>query len=138
MHLTNGAYMREARMGIVADMGSLQRLPYIIGEGHLRELAFSGKDIDAAEALRIGLVNRVYATPEALLEATRAQAEEIAANPPLVTQGVKRVLNAGRDQSIEEGLRFVAAWNSAFMQSHDLAEAMAAFMQRRAPEFRGR
>ncbi len=130
--------LREAKMGIVADMGSLQRLPYIIGEGHLREFAFSGKDIDAAEALRIGLVNRVYDTPEALLEAARAQAAEIAANPPLVAQGVKRVLNAGRDQSIEEGLRFVAAWNSAFMQSHDLAEAMAAFMQRRAPEFQGR
>jgi len=55
-----------------------------------------------------------------------------------VVQGVKRVLNAGRDQSIEEGLRFVAAWNSAFMQSHDLAEAMTAFMQRRAPEFKGK
>lgn len=64
--------LREAKMGIVADMGSLQRLPYIIGEGRLRELAFSGKDIDAAEALRIGLVNRVYDTPEALLEAARA------------------------------------------------------------------
>jgi enoyl-CoA hydratase len=130
--------LREARMGIVADMGSLQRLPYIVGEGRLREMAYSGKDIDAAEALRIGLVNQVYDTPEDLFAATRAQAEEIAANPPLVVQGVKRVLNAGRDQSIEEGLRFVAAWNSAFMQSHDLAEAMTAFMQRRAPEFKGK
>jgi len=129
--------LREAKMAIVADMGSLQRLPYIIGEGHLRELAFTGTDIDAAEALRIGLVNRVYDTPEDLFGAARARAAEIAANAPLVVQGVKRVLNEGRDQSIEEGLRFVAAWNSAFMQSHDLAEAMRAFMERRPPEFKG-
>ncbi|HEV2237892.1 MAG TPA: crotonase/enoyl-CoA hydratase family protein [Ktedonobacterales bacterium] len=130
--------LREVRMAIVADMGSLQRLPPIIGQGHTRELALTGKDIDAAHAARIGLVNEVCDTPEAALAAARALAGQIVANPPLVAQGVKRVLNECQGKSVEEGLRYVAVWNAAFMQSHDLGEAMAAFLQRRPPEFTGR
>ena len=130
--------LREVRMAIVADMGSLQRLPPIIGQGHTRELALTGKDIDAAHAARIGLVNEVCDTPEAALAAARALAEQIAANPPLVVQGVKRVLNECQGKSVEDGLRYGALWNAAFMQSHDLGEALAAFMQRRPPEFTGR
>lgn len=129
--------LREVRMAIVADMGSLQRLPSIIGQGHTRELALTGKDIDAAHAARIGLVNEVCDTPAAVLAAARALAGQIAANPPLVVQGVKRVLNECQGKSMEEGLRYVALWNAAFMQSHDLGEALAAFMQRRPPEFTG-
>lgn len=130
--------LREVRVAIVADLGSLQRLPPIIGQGNTRELALTGKDIDAERALAIGLVNTVYESPDALLAGARALANEIAANPPLVVQGVKRVLNQTQDLSIEEGLRYVALWNSAFLQSHDLGEAVAAFMERRAPRFEGR
>lgn len=130
--------LREVRMAIVADMGSLQRLPPIIGQGHTRELALTGKDIDAARALRIGLVSDVYETPDALLEAAWALAEQIASNPPLVTQGVKRVLNECQGKTVEEGLRYVALWNAAFLQSRDLQEAFAAFVERRAPQFEGR
>ena len=84
--------IREVKVAIVADLGSLQRLAGIIGEGHLRELAFTGKDIDAARAEKIGLVNDVYPDQDAVLAAARELAADIAANPPLVVQGVKDVL----------------------------------------------
>jgi enoyl-CoA hydratase len=130
--------LREVRVGMVADMGALQRLPRIIGEGHTRELAYTGGDIDAEQALRMGLVNQVFASPEELLTAARATARKIADNPPLVVQGAKQVLEYCADKSVEDGLRFVAVWNSAFLQSNDLAEAFAAFVERRPPRFQGR
>jgi enoyl-CoA hydratase len=129
--------VREVKVAIVADLGSLQRLATIIGEGHLRELALTGKDIDAARAERIGLVNDVFADQDAVMAAARAMAEQIATNPPLVVQGVKDVLSLNTERRIAEGLRYVSTWNSAFLPSKDLAEAVQAFMERRAPEYRG-
>ncbi len=126
---------REVRMAIVADLGSLQRLAGIIGEGHLSELALSGRDVDAAWAERIGLVNRVV--PDVVAEA-HAFARQVAANPPLTVQGVKQVLAAERASRVQNGLRHVAAWNAAFMSSEDLIEAVTAFAQRRNPDFTGR
>jgi len=130
--------LREVKIAIVADLGSLQRLPRIIGEGNTRELAFTGKDITADRALRMNLVGEVYETREATLEAARQTAREIADNPPLVVQGIKRVMNYCADKSTREGLEYVAVWNSAFLQSNDLAEAITAFRERRAPQFKGR
>ncbi|WP_199432223.1 crotonase/enoyl-CoA hydratase family protein [Qaidamihabitans albus] len=129
--------VREVKVAIVADLGSLQRLSAIIGDGHLRELAFTGRDIDAARAERIGLVNDVYPDQDALLAAARELAAEIAANPPLVVQGVKDVLSVNTEQQVAAGLRYVAAWNSAFLPSKDLQEAVQAFMERRDPRFQG-
>ncbi|MBE8526696.1 crotonase/enoyl-CoA hydratase family protein [Amycolatopsis sp. H6(2020)] len=129
--------VREVRVAIVADLGSLQRLASIIGEGHLRELALTGKDVDAARAEKIGLVNDVYESQDALLKAARELAGEIAANPPLVVQGTKQVLAANTERQVADGLRYVAAWNSAFLPSKDLGEAVQAFMERRPPEFKG-
>lgn len=130
--------LREARVGIVADLGALQRLPRIIGEGHTRELAYTAGDFDSGRALGMGLVNQVFPSPEALLEGAREAARKIASNPPLVVQGVKQVLEYCADKSVADGLRYVAVWNSAFLQSHDLAEAFAAFAERRPPQFQGR
>ncbi|NMC69587.1 MAG: crotonase/enoyl-CoA hydratase family protein [Myxococcales bacterium] len=129
--------LREVKLAIVADLGCLQRLPRIIGEGHTRELAFSGKNIDATEALRIGLVNAVYETPGALLEAARAAAREIAENPPLTVQGAKQVLEWNDRLGVADGLRLVAQWNSAFLPSDDLVEAFTAFSEKRPPRFTG-
>ena len=129
--------LREVKLAIVADIGSLQRLPYIIGEGHTRELALTGKDIDAARALRIGLVSEVYPDEAALLAAARQTAREIADNPPLAVQGVKQVMAFGQDKSVADGLRYAATWNAAFLHSKDLAEAMAAFIEKRKPVFTG-
>jgi enoyl-CoA hydratase len=129
--------LREVKVAIVADLGSLQRLPSIIGQGHTRELAFTGKDISASRALQIGLVSDVCETREEMLKASRELAGEIAGNPPLVVQGIKRVMNYCADKSVADGLGYVAVWNSAFLQSVDLAEAMSAFRERRAPSFKG-
>jgi enoyl-CoA hydratase len=130
--------LREARVGIIADLGALQRLPRIIGEGHTRELAYTAGDFDAERALRMGLVNEVFESPEALLAGARATARKIADNPPLVVQGAKQVMEYCADKSVADGLRYVAVWNSAFLQSQDLAEAFAAFAERRPPRFQGR
>lgn len=130
--------VREVKVAIVADMGSLQRLPHIIGQGHTRDLALTGRDVDAAYAARIGLVSEVLPDAELLVTAARQRCAELAANPPLVVQGVKRVLNDTRDLGVAEGLRHVAIWNAAFLQSHDLGEAMAAFSEKRPAQFQGR
>jgi enoyl-CoA hydratase len=130
--------VRETRVAIVADLGSLQRLPRIIGKGHVAELALTGKDISAARAKEIGLVNDVFPDADAVLAAARQLASEIAANSPLAVQGTKAVLAACEDKSVSEGLDYVATWNAGFLSSDDLVEAMTAFMEKRSPEFRGR
>jgi len=129
--------LREARIAIVADMGSLQRLEGVIGRGHLRELALTGKDIDAARAQRIGLVNDVYESEAALREAATAMAEEIARNSPLAVQGTKEVLRVTERHGVEAGLRYVAAWNASQLASGDLQEAFQAFIEKRPANFRG-
>jgi enoyl-CoA hydratase len=130
--------VRETKVAIVADLGSLQRLVGIIGDGHLRELALTGGDIDAARAERIGLVNTVYPDADALRAAAAvALAKEISANSPQVVRGVKDVLDAERAPRVEAGPRYVAAWNAAFLPSKDLGEAFAAFADRRLAEFAG-
>lgn len=130
--------LREARVAMVADLGSLQRLPRIIGDAATRELALTAKDIDATRALRLGLVSQVLPDHDALWEAARAEAEAIAKLSPVVTRGVKQVLAFGDCHSVADGLEYVANWNAAFLQSEDLKEAMVAFMERREPIYRGR
>jgi enoyl-CoA hydratase len=130
--------VREIKLAMVADIGTLARLPAIVGQGHARLLALTGDDIDAARAARIGLVEDVYETHAALFEAACEVAKRIAANPPLVVQGVKQVLNAASERAAADSLRTVALWNSAFLPSHDLREAMTAFMTKRPPVFEGR
>ncbi len=112
--------VREAKVAIVADLGSLQRLPRILGAGHVAELAFTGKDIDAERAKAIGLVNDLAADAEGVQAAARALASEIAANSPLAVQGTKAVLAANDGRTVAEGLDYVATWNSAMLPSDDL------------------
>jgi enoyl-CoA hydratase len=127
--------LREVKVAIVADLGSLQRLPHIIGQGYTRELAFTGKDVDAAKALQMGLVNEVLEDPEALKVEAFKLALEIASNAPLVVQGTKTILNESRELGVSAGLKNVALWNSAFLHSEELGEAMQAFAEKRAPKF---
>ncbi len=131
--------VREAKIAIVADLGSLQRLPKLIGEGHVAELAFTGKDIDAERARSIGLVNDVFpGGADGVGKAARELAVEIAANSPLAVQGTKAVLAANDGRTVAEGLEYVAWWNSLYLRSDDLTEAMTAFFEKRAPRFTGR
>jgi enoyl-CoA hydratase len=130
--------VREAKVAIVADLGTLQRLPKIVGEGHVAELAFTGKDISAERAATIGLINHVHqGSADEVLAAAYELAGEIAANSPLAVQGTKAVLRANEGATVEQGLDFVARWNSAYIQSNDLIEAMTAFMERRPAKFTG-
>jgi len=129
--------VRETKIAMVADVGTLQRLPRVIGDGPARELIFTGRDIDAARALAIGLVNDVLPDVAALHARAREIAAEIAANSPLAVQGAKQVLGFAVRREVDAALDYVALWNSAFLHSDDLTEAMSAFMQRRAPQYRG-
>jgi enoyl-CoA hydratase len=130
--------VREAKIAIVADLGSLQRLPAIIGAGHLAELAFTGKDISAERAKEIGLVNDVAADAAGVQKAAHALAVEIAANSPIAVQGTKAVLAANEGRTVAEGLDYVATWNAGMLASDDLIEAVTAFMEKRPPKFTGR
>lgn len=130
--------VREAKVALVADLGSLQRLPKIIGAGHMAELAFTGKDISAERAAQIGLVNSVHGDgADDVLIAARELAREIAANSPLAVRGTKSVLNANDGHTVHEGLVFAARWNTMHLHSNDLKEAMTAFIERRDPVFTG-
>lgn len=130
--------LREAAVGFVADVGVLQRIPRIVGQGIARELAFTAKNFGAARAKEILLVNGVYPTPDALFEAADAMAAEIAANSPLAVQATKDVLNFSMDNATADSLKYVAAVSSNIIPSDDLTEAMTAFMEKRKPEFSGK
>lgn len=129
--------VRETRLGLVADVGVLQRLPEIVGTGIAAELAFTGKDITAERALQIGLVNEVFDDVDALREGSRRLAMEIASNSPLVVSGIKNVLAANRGRTVDQALDYVARWNSAYLISNDLTEAVTAFFEKRDPQFTG-
>lgn len=128
--------LKEVDLGIVADIGSLQRLPYLIGEGSVRELAFTGREVTAIEAKEMGLVNQVFYDPQRMLEGVQAIAKTIAAKSPLTIRGIKEVLNYSRDHSIDSGLNFVATWNAAMLLSEDSQEAVMAAIERRSPQFK--
>ena len=130
--------VRETRSGIVADVGTLQRLPRVVSAGHVAELAYTGKDIDAARAEKIGLVNDVYADFDTTYEAAFTMATEIAANAPLAVRGTKFILRESEDLTTDQSLLLNGMWTMiTSLESNDLAEAMAAFREKRAPEFKG-
>lgn len=129
--------IRETRLGLVADIGALQRLPGIVGNGVTAEMALTGADYPADWAMQNGLVSRVYADRDALLEGAMDLAARISANSPLATQGVKRALQANDGRTISQALEHVAQWNSAFLISNDLMEALGAHAEKRDPDFTG-
>ncbi len=129
--------LKEAAMGIVADVGGLQRLPGIVGQGVAREMAFTAKKVDAARAKEIGLVNEVYENHEALLEAAEEMANQIADNSPLAVQATKDVLNAAQIGAIDDSLKYNASVSANIIPSNDFMEAVTAFAEKRKPRFTG-
>jgi len=129
--------LREARLGIVADMGSLQRLPYIIGQASTRHMAYTGRFFTAQEAERMGLVLSVHADQEALIAAAKKLAEEIKESAPLAVQNTKEILNFSRTASIQDGITLSTHKNMLLLTSRDCAESMTAFMEKRKPVFQG-
>jgi enoyl-CoA hydratase len=128
--------IKEIDIGMVADVGTLQRLPKIINPAIVRELAYTGRKIDAAEAAQIGVINRVFASHESLTAGVNEIAETIAAKSPLSIRGTKEMLNYARDHSVADGLNYIATWNAAMLMSQDLQESAMANMDKRKPEFR--
>ena len=130
--------VRETRIGLVADVGTLQRLPKILSAGHVAELAYSAKDIDAARAEKIGLVNDVYDTAEATYDAGMALANQIAANPPMAVRGTKFMLQQSETLTTEQSLLVNGMFTMmTSLRSNDLQESMLAFAEKRAPKYTG-
>jgi len=130
--------IRETPMGIIADLGTLQRLPFIIGHGWFRELALTGRNFSADEALQMRLITRICENRDALYAEAEKLAGQIAACPPLTVQGAKEVILYSRDNGIDAGLQYVAQKNAAALPSEDVFEAVTAFMEKREPAFKGK
>ncbi|MCU0600299.1 MAG: crotonase/enoyl-CoA hydratase family protein [Desulfobacterales bacterium] len=129
--------LKEAAVGFVADVGVLQRIPHIVGQGIARELAYTAKLIDARRAREILLVNEIYPDHETLMKEAEALAMSIADNPPLAVQASKDVLNYGIGKSVDDGLKYVASISTNIIPSNDLMEAITAFSQKRKATFTG-
>ena len=125
------------KLGIVPGDGGCWLLPRVVGPARAAELALTGDTIDADEALRIGLVSRVVA-PEGLLPEALALANRIAAHPPQVLRWTKQLLQQARMQTLDEALDEAGRLQGLAHQTQDHAEALAAFFDKRAPQFRGR
>ncbi len=128
--------VKEVDVGLTADVGTLQRLPKLIGEGMARELAYTARQIGAEDAQRIQLVNRAYGSREELVAGVDELAREIASKSPLAVRGTKEMITYVRDHSVADGLNYVATWNAAMLLSCDLQEALAAAKEKRAAKFR--
>jgi enoyl-CoA hydratase len=124
-------------MGMVADLGTLQRLPKLIGDGLVREMAYTGRNVGGQEAEKIGIVNRSYSDKTTMMAEVMKIAEMIAQKSPLSIRGTKHILLHTRDHSVADGLNYMATWNAAMLLSADLQEAFEAKMGRREGKFEG-
>ena len=127
--------IQEINIGMTADVGTLQRLPHLIPSGLVRELAYTGRRLLAAEALGSGLVNEVFADQDAMLKKVMEIAADIASKSPLAVHGTKEMLVYTRDHSVDDALRYMAIWQAGMFYSNDLFEAAAANAEKRAPVF---
>jgi enoyl-CoA hydratase len=127
--------IQEINLGLTADVGTLQRLPKLIPAGVVRELAYTGRRMNAARAKEVGLVNEVYPTQDTMLARVLEIAREIADKSPLAIWGTKQMLNYARDHSVEDGLEYVATWQAGMFFGTDMAEAFRAKTEKRKPVF---
>lgn len=127
--------IQEINVAIVADVGTLQRIPFLLPQGLVRELAYTGRKFPAAEAARWGFVNQVADSHADALAAAETMARDICAKSPLAITGIKQVLNYGRDHSVADGLEYVAVWNAGMLQGEDMAAAVQAQMARQSATF---
>jgi enoyl-CoA hydratase len=127
--------IQEINIGMTADVGTFPRLPHLVPQGIVRELAYTGRRLSAQEAVEVGLVNRVYPNHDALVEGVLEIAGEIAARSPLAVWGSKEMLNYARDHSIADGLDYIATWQTGMFQPTDMMEAFTAKSEKREPEY---
>ena len=127
--------IQEINIGMAADVGTLQRLPRIIPDSKMREMAYTGRKMLADEAKESGLVSNVYESQEDMLKAANELAEDIATKSPVAIYGLKALMNYSRDHSIDDSLDFNALWSGAMLSQKDMAEAMTAQMENRDAAF---
>jgi enoyl-CoA hydratase len=127
----------EVKLGITPGYGGTQRLTRLVGRGRALQLLLTGEMIDASEAHRIGLVNRVVPTGEQAVEAARAMIGLMLANGPLALAQCIEVVNRGADISIEEAMALEASAFAMLASTDDMREGTSAFLEKRAPAFRG-
>jgi enoyl-CoA hydratase len=128
--------IEETKLGMTADVGTLQRLPKLISIGLVKELAYTGRRMPAAEAKQAGLVNHVYDDQQSMLTAVLGIAAEMAARSPLAVTGCKEMINYARDHSVSDSLNYMSVWQSGMFQpQNDMMEIFTAKAQNRAPEF---
>ncbi|XP_006215165.1 delta(3,5)-Delta(2,4)-dienoyl-CoA isomerase, mitochondrial [Vicugna pacos] len=124
--------VKEVDTGLAADVGTLQRLPRVIGNQSLvNELAFTARMMMADEALDSGLVSRVFSDKEVMLDAAFALASEISSRSPVAVQGTKINLIYSRDHSVTDGLNFMKSWNMSMLQTEDIIKSVQAALQKK-------
>lgn len=127
--------IHEINIGMTADVGTFPRLPRLIPQGMVREMAYTGRRLPAARAREIGLINEVYETHEAMMTAVMATAAEIAARSPLAVWGSKEMINYARDHTVADGLRLIATWQAGMLHEPDLKEGLTAQAEKRQPRY---
>ncbi|MCU0272088.1 MAG: crotonase/enoyl-CoA hydratase family protein [Acidimicrobiales bacterium] len=127
--------IQEINIGMTADVGTLQRLPKLIPEGIVRQIAYTGERLSAERALQLGLVNELFDDHASLVEGVLRIAGQIAKNSPLAVWGSKEMLNYSRDHSVADGLNYIATWQTGMFQPSDMLECFTAKAEGRDPEF---
>ncbi|MEM7339644.1 MAG: crotonase/enoyl-CoA hydratase family protein [Actinomycetota bacterium] len=125
----------EINIGMTADVGTLQRMPKLVPEGVVKELAYTGRRWTAQEAKAAGFVNEVYPDYETMVDAVMGIAGDIAAKSPMAVWGTKSTMHYTRDHTVTDGLEYIANWNAAMFDTDDMAEAFKASVEKRSPDF---
>ena len=125
----------ETNIGMTADVGTFPRLVKLIPEGYVREMAYTGRRVMAAEAKEMGLINRVYSDQETMLAGVMGIAAEIASKAPLAVYGCKKMINYARDHSTDDGLDYIAIWNATHLKIEEIQEAMLSNVEKRPGNF---
>ncbi|KAI1161182.1 enoyl CoA hydratase-like protein [Nemania serpens] len=128
--------VKEVDIGLAADIGTLSRLPRIVGNhSWVKEVCLSARFFDADEALAVGFVSQVLEDKAKAVKAATKLATLIASKSPVAVQGTKEILNYSRDNSVADSLRYTAVWNSAMVQSNDVSAAMLSGLKKTKPRF---
>lgn len=127
----------EIKLGVLPGAGGTQRLPRLVGVGRAKELLYSGDSIEAAEAFRIGLVNRVVAQ-DSLMETAQQMAGRLAARPPVALRLIKSAVDRGIGMDLQSALQYEARSFEMLFTTRDRKEGMQAFVEKRKPQFAGK
>lgn len=127
--------IKETQLGMTADLGTMQRLPHLIPQGIMRELAYTGRNFDAQEAKDIGLINQIFNDHQAMLDGVMAIAKQITAQSPLAVAGCKEMINYSRDHSVSDSLKYMATWQAGMFRPEDMMATFMAKAQQQMPQF---